>query len=540
MPRMLPRNLISSAGRGWSLARQLFVLQVVIVVIVVLAGAGLAWYQAERDTEQAVKQKVVAVAMTIAAMPEVHAALRSPTPTATLQPVTEVVRRDAAVAFITIMDTRGIRYTHPDPKRIGHRFSGHIEQAVAGHVFTETYTGSFGPSVRSVVPVFDDAHQVRALISVGITVRVLAAQVRDQVIALAAVAVAALAFGALATYWVNRRLEQYTHGLTPARLRRMYEYHDAILHAVSEGLLLVSQSGEVTLCNDGAASLLSLDPETAEGAPVRELGLPTPLAESLSSGRKVRDEVHVTDDRVLLVSVSAVRSGGRDLGSVVTLRDHTELQALTGELGTLQGFSESLRSQAHEAANRLHAVVSLIELGRAEEALGLATSDLELAQQLTDRVVGAVSEPVLSAVLLGKIAEAAERGVEVVLSEDTEIDEWVGEHIASRDLVTILGNLVDNAVEAVGDVSDPRVVVTIRMMDDDLMIRVADNGPGVDPSATHEVFRRGWSTKEGTRGLGLALAGQSVRRYGGSIDVTTERGAVFTVLLPSASRQVTP
>ena len=520
------------SGRGWSLARRLFVLQVVVVALVVVAGTVLATYDARVRAEDAATEEVVAVARTLAVQPVVRGAMGRPDASATLQPLAEQVRSETGVAFITIMTPEGVRYTHPDPARIGEVFLGHIDRSRAGEVFTETYTGSLGPSVRAVVPVFDDAHRVSGLVAVGITLRVLTTELSGQVTALLLVGAAALTLGGLLTYLVSTRLARLTHGMTPGELSRMYEYHDAILHAVREGLLLVSPSGRVALCNDGAAVLLTLDPAEVRGLHVSELGLPAPLADTLGSGQRVRDEVHVTDDRVLLVNVSAIRSGGRDLGSVVTLRDHTELQALTGELDTAQGLAESLRSQAHESANRLHAVVSLIELGRTDEAVGLATASLEQAQLLTDQVVGAVAEPVLAAVLLGKSAEASERGVEVVLSPDTEVDDTLLEHVDARDLVTILGNLVDNAVEATAEAARPRVEVTVRRSDDHVLLRVADNGPGIDPDAAQRVFERGWSTKEGERGLGLALVGQSVRRYGGGIEVANDGGAVFTVLLP--------
>ncbi len=534
------------AGRpreGWSLARQLFALQAVIVVTVVVAGAALAWYNAQRQNHQAARQEVVAVAETLAATPLLRTALRSPDPSATLQPWSKAVQADTGVDFITIMDPHGIRYTHPVPERIGERFWGHIGPAVRGTTFTETYTGTLGPSVRAVAPVFGEQGQVRALVSVGIKVRALTQELRDQLGGLALVAGLALLLGGLGTYLVSTRLRRHTHGLRPAELSRMYEYHDAILHSVREGLLLVSPTGAVTLCNDGAADLLSVDATAAEGAALDGFGLPESLVSTLAGRQEVRDEVHVTDDRVLLVTVSTVRSQGRDLGNVVTLRDHTELQALNRELDSLRGFSESLRSQAHESANRLHTVVSLVEMGRTGQAVEFATAELALAQQLTDRVVGAVTEPVLAAVLLGKSAEAGERGVEVVLTADTEVDDTVIEHVASRDLVTILGNLIDNAVEATLDPAlrspagyepdrRPTVTVTARTEDDHLFVRVADNGRGLDPDSVRRVFRRGYSTRSDGRGLGLALVGQSVRRYGGDVDVADEGGAVFTVHLP--------
>lgn len=543
------RALVTRRNRaGWTLAQQLFVLQIVVVAAVVLAGSGLAWYDAQRRTQDAARGEVVAVATTMAANPGVHEALSSPEPSVTLQPLAEATRASTGVAFITIMSPDGVRYSHPDPARIGDRFRGHTEQALAGQVFTETYTGTLGPSVRAVAPVFGPQGRVEALISVGITVHTVATEVREQVTALVVVAASALVLGAVATYLVSARLRRHTHGLRPAELSRMYEYHDAILHAVREGLVLVSASGEVTLCNDGAATLLGIDPAEAEGKPVSTVGLPDSLVKTLGNARSVYDEVHLTEDRVLLVNVSAIRSGSRDLGKVVTLRDHTELRALTGELDSMRSFSESLRAQAHESANRMHTMVSLIELGRAEEATAFATAELELAQQLTDRVVHAVAEPVLAAVLLGKSAEARERGVDVVLSADTEVDETVVNRIDSRDLVTILGNLIDNAVEEMldADGAGDAVTVTIRPEDDHLLIRVTDNGRGVDPEATRAIFERGWSTKDGdsapeqrasgARGLGLALVGQSVRRYGGEITVGNDGGAVFTIRIPAAPK----
>ena len=156
-------------------------------------------------------------------------------------------------------------------------------------MFTETYTGTLGPSVRAVVPVFDDAHRVRGLVSVGIAMRVLTEQLRAELVALVLVAGAALVLGGVLTHLVSERLRRHTHGLGPAELSRMYEYHDAILHAVREGLLLVAPTGCVALCNDGAAVLLSLDPAEAEGTHVSRLGLPDSLTDTLASAAPVRE-----------------------------------------------------------------------------------------------------------------------------------------------------------------------------------------------------------------------------------------------------------
>jgi two-component system CitB family sensor kinase len=509
-----------------SLARQLLVLQVIIVGLLVCGGGVVVYLDVARHTEDSAREKVVAVASTVADAPTVVDAVRTDDPTAVLQPFAERIRDDTEVDFITIMNPDGRRFTHPNPVMIGGQFLGHTEQALAGHTFTETYTGTLGPSVRAVAPVFGPDRTVVAMVSVGITLTAIAGQVRGRIVPLVTVALAALAIGTAGTYLVSRRIRRQTHGLGPAELGRRIDYHEAILHAVREGLLLIDKDRRVTLCNDGARQLLGLG-DAVDGKRIDEVGLPDPLVRSLSSA--AHDEIQLTDRRVLVVNSAPVHAG--DGGSVVTLRDHTDLQALTGELDSVRGFAESLRSQAHEAANRLHTVVSLVELGRTREAVEFATASLEFAQRLTDRVVESVAEPVLAALLLGKAAQASERGVQLVITEDTVIDDGdLG--VPAGDVVTILGNLIDNALDAALEAGgEPRVFVTARAGDGELYLRVADTGAGLDPERRQEVFHRGWSTKSGAgRGLGLALVGQAVRRNHGSIEVSVD--AEFTVRLP--------
>ncbi|MFE7558709.1 ATP-binding protein [Kitasatospora sp. NPDC057500] len=527
-----------------SLAGQLFVVQVVIVAAVVAGGAVLAYLFTAERAEDAARRQVTAVAHAVADSPDVLAAVGGPDPTAVLQPYAERVRVDTGVSFVTVMDTDGVRWTHPLPEQIGKTFLGHIDWALAGRTRSETYTGTLGPSVRVVAPVLDERHRVVALVSAGITVQSISERLRGPLLALVGVAAGALALGGAGTYLANSRLRRHTHGMGPAELSHLYEYHQATLHAVREGLVLLDRDHRVVLCNDAARELLGLE-GAVEGRPVAGLGLPAALVAAVSGAEPVRDEVHLTAERVVVLNTSTIGTG---LGRVLTLRDHTELQSLSGELDSVRGFTEALGAQAHEAANRLHAVVSLIELGRHREAVEFATAELALAQQLTDRVVAAVGEPVLAALLLGKAAQAAERGVELTLTPDSSIDDGVlPPHLSARDLITVLGNLIDNAVDAaiVGAAANPEppeVTVTARIDGGHLLLRVADTGAGIAPGAVEDVFRRGWSTKgqgdgqgDGQghgRGLGLALVAQAARRNGGAVEVGRERGAVLTVRLP--------
>lgn len=544
LPRTRPR----------SLAGQLFAMQVVLIAAVVAGCAVFAYVSGSAQAEQTATRQVRAAAVAVADSPSVREAILTPDPSAVLQPYAEQVRRDTGIAFVTIMDTERRRWTHPDASLIGETFLGHTEEALRGETFTETYTGTLGPSIRVVTPV-RDGKEIIGLVSAGITVDRVSSQVREQLGALALAAGGALALGGIGTYVINARLRRHTHGMNAAELSRLHDYHQATLHAVREGLLMLDGQRRIALINDAGRELLGITPETeALGRTVDELALPAPLTGALLASEARVDELHLTADRVVVVNTRPV-VGGERRGTVVTLRDHTELQALTGELDSERGFTQALRSQAHEAANRLHTVVSLIELGRVEEAVDFATAELELAQVLTDRVVGAVEEPVLAALLLGKAAQANERGVELELAEDSLIDDGaLPSSLAQRDLVTILGNLIDNAVDAAsegdsaaavpaqrtGGTSAGRARVTVTALADDgeLLLRVSDTGAGIGPEEADEVFRRGWSTHGAGRGLGLALVRQAAHRNGGSVELdrAPEGGARFTVRLPLEDR----
>lgn len=519
-----------------SLAGQLFAMQVLLVAVVVAGCAVFAYATARGQAEEAARRQAGAVAHAVADSPSVREAVREAVrgadPSARLQPYAERVRVDSGVDFVTIMAPDGRRWTHPDPRRIGEPFLGNTAPALRGESFSETYTGTLGPSIRVVTPL-DDGGRVVGMVSAGITVRAISDRLAAQLAALAWVAAAALALGGMGTYVVNARLRRHTHGMNAAELSGMYDYHQAALHGVREGLLMLDGQRRITLINDAGRELLGLG-DGMRGASVAGLGLPAPLTGALLADRPRVDEVHLTADRVLVVNSSPVAGGGRR-GTVITLRDHTELQSLTGELDHERGFTQALRSQAHEAANRLHTVVSLIELGREREAVEFATAELELAQALTDEVITAVGEPVLVALLLGKAAQAHERGVELVVTPDSRRLAAGGGLPPARDLVTVLGNLIDNAVDAVAGVPAARIAVTLRPAGGELLLRVADNGPGLPEGV--DVFRRGWSGKGEGRGLGLALVRQVADRYGGAVTAAQGPGggAEFTVRLPLAA-----
>ena len=521
------------SSRPSPVARQILVLQVLMVLVVVAGAVALAYVDARRSQLAAARDRALAVAVSVADTPQVRRAVSAANPSASIQPFAERVRRDSGTDFVVVMSLDRTRYSHPDPAQIGGKFIGDLGGAPRGRAFTQEAKGTLGRSMRAVVPVYAGApgSRVVALVSVGITLDRIQADVTRRLPTIALAATVVLTAGLLGAFLISRRLRRQTHGMGEGEITRMYEYYDAVLHAVREGLLLVDSDSRVQLVNEEAMRLLSLD-DSAIGRPVADLGLPESLTRAVLSTRHRPDEIHLVDDAVLVVNMAPAKWQGREVGSVVTLRDHTEIQAVAGELDTVRGLAESLRSQNHEAANRLHTVVSLVEMGRTEEALDFATEELEVAQLLTDRVVGSVSDPVVSALLLGKTAQAAERGVQLRLGDTTEV---TGLPVGQRDAVTILGNLIDNAIDAVSQAATRVIVVEVTGSPDFLCLRVSDSGAGLTPAAAEQVFERGWSTKTADgpvgRGLGLALVVQAVRKYDGQIEVGASElgGAEFVI-----------
>ncbi|MFJ8744481.1 ATP-binding protein [Embleya sp. NPDC127516] len=532
-----------------SIARQVLLWQLALVLLLVAAGSGVAVHAVRRSGAETARERALDVARTLARAPGLAEAATAGDPTVRLQPMAEEIRKENGVDFVVVMSVAGIRYTHPDPARIGQTFLGHIDAAAHGRTSTETYTGSLGPSVRAVVPVAGADGRPVALVSVGVTNRRVDALVGEDVPLVLTVAAGALVVACAASVAVHHRLRRQTLGLGPVELRRVYEHHDAVLHAVREGLIVVDADGRLVLANDEAVRLLAL-PTAPEGRPVQTLGLDDTLAETLAAGRTVTDEIHLCGTRALAVNISPT---GRDGRMVATFRDHTELRALVGELDQVKGFAEALRASAHEAGNRLHTIVALVELGRGEEAIRFATGELAAAQDLADELTAAVHEPALAALLFGKHAQAAERGVQLTVTggpagaDEADPLDALAARFEPRDLVTVLGNLVDNAIDAAVSAPPPRTVQVTIGTDPDaagaLLLRVADSGPGIDEPLTARVFERGWSTKEGYgsqgRGLGLALVRATVARHDGTVDVDRgdTGGAVFTVRLPALPAQ---
>ncbi|NKV70661.1 ATP-binding protein, partial [Rhodococcus hoagii] len=328
---------LGTSRRPMSVARQLLLLQLVVLALVIAAGSAFAIIDERRDSDDATRREVTHVAETLALSDATIAALRGPDPTSALQPEVERIREATGTDFIVVMAPDRTRFTHPDPTLIGQRFEGHIEQALAGETFTETYTGSLGPSIRAVAPVESDG-QVVGLVSVGVTRERVGEQFAQGVPSMLGIAAIAVVIAAVGAALVSRRLRRQTLGLDPDQLRRLYEHHDAVLRSIGEGLIVFGRDRDgrvrVDVVNDEARRLLWLP-----DGPITPDQLPETLRRIGPDADGEQDEVHVTADRLLVVGRAPVLWEGRRIGTVVTLRDHTELQSVLGELDSARSVA---------------------------------------------------------------------------------------------------------------------------------------------------------------------------------------------------------
>jgi len=360
-----------------------------------------------------------------------------------------------------------------------------------------------------VVPVTQGG-KVVALVAVGVLTDAIGEEVAALLPGLLGLAAVILAIGCLLSLLLARRVKRQTLGLEPQEITTLYAHHDATLHALREGVVVFDEHGRPALVNDHAKRLLGDE-------------IPPP--------GELRDDVPIiAGDRVLLASSRAVERDGRRVGTVMTLRDRTEVETLARELGATKALADALRAQTHEAANRLHVIAGLVELGRTEEAIELAGSEADTAQDLLGRLGEGIEEPVLVALLLGKTATARERGVQLHVEPGARLR--CG--FPPTQLATIVGNLLDNALDALGPDAAGEVTVTIADDGETATIEVRDNGPGLPDL---DVFEPGVTTKPAGpvgRGLGLSLVRRSVNALGGTIVAVNDGGAVFTIELPHA------
>ncbi|MBS2963047.1 sensor histidine kinase [Actinocrinis puniceicyclus] len=531
------------------LSTQILASQIVILVAVVVVGFSLFAYQQRSQLDAQYEQRAADIAATVAGIPEVGACLETEGGACGdgIQQIANRVMSETGASYVVVIDMNRVRHSHPDRALIGQQVSEPIV-TVDRAIHVRINDGSTGRSANGRAPLYGPDGVMVGEVSAGIKESSVTAELSRELPVEALWVAAALAAAALASWLLAVRLKRRTFGLELDEITTLLQEREATLHGIREGVIAFDPAGRVAMINDEARRLLSLG-AAGLGGRLEDLVAEGRLRDVLSGEIAGQDQVVLTDDYLLTVNRMPVTLAGRPHGAVVTLRDRTELSGLLRELDSVRGLTDALRAQQHEFSNRMHTVAGLLELGEADEALRYLT-DLEGAQaEFAESVRSRIASPLIVGLILGKAAVAGERGVILDVSDDTLLGDAPEK---AQALTTILGNLIDNAFEALCDPGgdpDPRrtpgdvgrVEVSVFEDEDAIVVRVADDGPGIAPGAAGSVFVDGYTTKPRVgsrhRGLGLALVHRLVQRLGGQIDVSEGPGAVFTVRLPKGSRR---
>jgi two-component system CitB family sensor kinase len=513
---------------------QVLLMQLAIAAGVAVLATGLFLAPLSDQLDDQAMRRALAIAQTTAQEPQLADDLRSTpaSPDGPVQREAERIRKATSAEYVVVMDRRGVRWSHTDPDQIGGHVSTDPGRALAGHEVMEIDEGTLGRSARGKVPLRDGDGDIVGAVSVGIAYDSVRARLIHAIPGLFAYAGGALAVGALAAWLISRRVQKQTRDLAFSDIAALLAEREAMLHGIREGVVALDRTGRVRLLNDEAQRLLGTGDEAVGRTPDEVLGAGR-TADVLAGRVTGTDLLTVRGRRVLVAN----RMPTEDGGAVATLRDRTELEQLGRELDSTRGLIDALRAQDHEHANRMHTLLGLLELEMYDDAVEYVGEVVGDHRATAEQVTEKIQDPLLAALLVGKATVAAERGVALGISDRTRLPDRL---IDPRGLVTVVGNLVDNALDAAAGTPHARVEVALRAEGRTAILQVRDTGPGIPPEQRELIFTEGWSTKEAPahrqRGIGLSLVRRLAERQGGSATVgeAPGGGAEFTVVLPEA------
>ena len=521
--------------RRVSLAGQLLILQLGIVLVVAVPVAGVSIAQAQASFREVQGRRVLSVAERAAATRLVIERLGDPAGRPALAAIVDGYRDLADASYALVVGTDRRVLASSDPGLVGRLVDLHGSNVLQGRAWEGVVTEDGVQSVVAHAPVLDGEARTVGFVAVGANTPGFWERLGSAAPNLLTYLGVASVLGVVGSLLVARRVKRQTLGLEPRAITRLAEHRDTMLHGIKEGVVGLDPQLRVTLVNDEAMRLLEL-PSDSVGRTLGELGVDRRLCEVLSGRTDGQDQIVLLGERVLVLNRVPISSRGRAIGSVTTLRDRTELVSLQRELDVTRTTTDTLRAQAHEFSNQLHTISGLIELEEYQEVVRHVSRLTRSQARLNGEVTSRIEDPSVAALLIAKASQAAERGVRLRISDGTRLGR-VDEQL-SADLTTVVGNLVDNALDAIGYAPEAWIAVEIVQEHGRVRVVVRDSGPGVAPELAEEVFEHGFTTKaaaNGRRGIGLAIIRMVCARRGGLVSVRNDHGAVFTAELPAAT-----
>lgn len=516
-------------------------LMVSTVIVAVLVAVHFFYFlQISSVTREGVQDKALAVARTLANSPDIQQALLLPADRELIQPIATSVRQSNDLLYVVVTNMDGIRYSHPVREAVNRHFIGKdLEPALQGHENVSVNKGQLAEALRVFTPVFNPQHQQIGVVVIGISLKEVNAQINQSRWNILWAALFGSLVGAIGTFWLVRASRRILFGLEPYEISTLFEQRQAMLYAIKEGVIAVDLNAEVTLINHAARKLFRETgmPQASENEIIRNLAASGPLIANLRavlvSGKPQRDEEIHFRGRDLLINTMPVNSKGKIIGAICTFRDKTEVTRLTQRLSGMVNYVDTLRQQSHEFMNKLHVILGLMHMKSYPQLEAYILKTANNYQTEIGSLLRKVQSPVIAGFLLSKLNRASDLSQRLVLSEDSFLPDRGSEQQVSV-LITVLGNLIENAFDALSQQPDGEVSVLLHYQQGWLTCEVSDDGPGIQPDRLEAIFEKGFSSKGEQRGVGLFLCKQQTLSLGGEIIVESDPGVYtqFLVQLP--------
>lgn len=519
----------------------LLIVTVVFICISIVIAFSIS--QSAKNIEEEIRSNIMNVAKMTANYEDIRIALKEKDPQKIIAPqVASLLHSVSKVEYIVVADMAGIRYSHPNPDRIGERFVGGDELRVLadGETYVSEAVGTLGKSLRVFTPIYDleNKRQI-GFVSVGTLSQSIGIRKRTAAAVLMLAAIASLTIGVGCAFFLAKNIKNTLLGLEPEEISKLYNEKMGMLDTLYEGIVAIDQHGKISLINDSALKILNTESnyEKSEiiGMDIDSVLPSSSLMTVLETGLPEYDREQRINDTIVMTNRVPIRSRGIIVGAIASFREKNEITKLAEELTGVRLIVEALRANSHEFLNKLHVILGLIHMGDLEEAKKYITTITQDQQRLLSIVTSKIKDPSIAGLILGKFSRASELGINLKIDEATWLQRTHG-NINSNTLVIIIGNLIENAMEAVIKRNDDDKYVHVRIHENlyRIEIDVTDTGIGMTADNIDRIFERGYTTKAGSVGTGLALLKDSIDILKGEITVSSDicKGSKFTVIIP--------
>ncbi|WP_027725948.1 ATP-binding protein [Tuberibacillus calidus] len=520
-----------------SLQTKILGLVLTLVLLIIISLTTIFTVMEKEQIERQKGRLVLELSKTIALMPSIKNAFYTSDPAKIIQPIVEKIRKQVGAEFIVVGNKEGIRYSHPIPDRIGRHMVGgdNYRALVLGESYISRAVGSLGPSLRGKSPILDDNGQIIGIVSVGIMQQDIKQQIFNNAKKVASIALIAFIIAIIGSSLLARNIRKDTMGLEPYQIAALYKEKNAVIESVREGILVIDKNGLITVMNQTARRLLNFHGDFT-GLKIEKVIPNTQMYDILRTGKSQHDVELVLPHNTLIVNRKPIIDKGQVVGAVASFRDKTEIEQMLNTLSEVRKYSEDLRAQTHEFTNKLYVLSGLLQIGEYDEAIKMIQQETETYEFQNRILFDQIYDRKVQAILLGKLAMASEKKLEFRIDNNSSLN-VLPEQIKISHLITILGNLIDNAFEAVVDSQHPVVTFFATDLGNDIIFEISDNGCGIKEENLPKIFTRGFSTKpkgDQSRGYGLSNVLKSVELLNGTIEVQKNKmgGTVFTVYLP--------